>query len=194
MPDDFDRGQELLQSAIQALRAGDEGRSLSLLRDSVAASSFNPQAHYLLGAEYAGRKQYGDAVLHWTTAIEQDPSLTTAKLQLGLLWLTLGNPQAASVPLQPLTALPVDDAHRSFALALTALCRDDLVHAGEALREGLLLGVENAPLMSDMQRLLSAIDARLQVPPAGQAFMTEAGHVSHDMAISVYTRRGAGGG
>jgi predicted Zn-dependent protease len=178
-PQLVEQAQALLGSAIAALQAGDGERALTLLQDSLAANPLNPWAHYLLGAEYAQRQRYGDAVLHFTTAVEQDPSLAAARLQLGLLWLSLGNAEAAAAPLQPLASLDEGDPLRHFARALLSLCRDDLGSASAELRHGLRLDNRNAPLAADMQRLLAAIDASTAAP--------EVGSVSHGMAISAYT-------
>jgi len=138
-------------------------------------------SRYLLGAECAQRGEYGDAVLHMTTALEQNPALHVARLQLGLLWLTLGNAAAATATLQPLENLPDGDATRQFGEGLLGLCRDDLGAAAARLRAGISTGSDNAALVADMQRLLDAIEPRLQPAPA-QA-------VSHEAAISVYTAR-----
>ena len=185
--------QRLLEAAVQAARIGDDTAALALLQRSVKESRFNPIAHYLLGAEYAQRQQYGDAVLHMTTAVEQAPELWIARLQLGLLWLTLGNPASAQAQLQPLSRLPEGDVLRRFGDALAALCRDDLRTAVEQLRAGLLTGSDNAPLMADMRRLLSAVEERLSASgaaTAAQAIGDARAGVSHGMAISAYTRRG----
>jgi tetratricopeptide (TPR) repeat protein len=150
-------------------------------------------AHYLLGAESAQRQRYGDAVLHMTAAVEQAPQLWVARLQLGLLWLTLANPGAARAQLQPLLELPPTDALRLFGEGLLALAADDLAGALRSLSAGLQAGVANPALMADMQRLLDATEAQLRggaaatVPGVGN----EAA-VSHGMAISAYTGGGHG--
>jgi tetratricopeptide (TPR) repeat protein len=176
------QASELLEAAVQAANAGEEDRSFELLQRSVAASHLNPAAHYLLGADYAQRRHYGDAVLHMTTAVEQAPQLWVARVQLGLLWLTLRNPHAAQGVLQPLAQLPSSDALRLFGEGLLALAADELSNAARQLSAGLEVGVPNPPLMADMRRLLEAVQGQ----QANGATSVEA-VVSHGMAISAYT-------
>ena len=179
--------EALLQTALQAANAGDDERMLALLRESVSAWHHNPTAHYLLGAECAQRKQFGDAVLHLTTAVDQAPHMAVARLQLGLLWITQANPAAALAQLGPLAELPEGQAVRHFGEALSALCRDDLAGAGQQLRRGLDAPCDNALLRADMQRLLDAVQARLgSVGPDANLPGADAVAVSHGMAISAY--------
>lgn len=181
--------EALLQSALQAAHAGDDERMLALLRDSVRASHHNPAAHYLLGAECAQRKHFGDAVLHLTTAVDQAPGMAVARLQLGLLWITQGNPAAALAQLGPLADLPEGDALRHFGEALSGLCRDDVPEAQRQLRLGLDAPCDNALLRTDMQRLLDALQARLaQTAADARLPAAEAVSVSHGMAISAYAQ------
>lgn len=185
-----EQAQALHDAAMRASRAGDGEQALSLLRSCIAQDHLNPTAHYLLGAEYAQGQRYGDAVVHLTTAVEQAPSLWTARLQLGLLWLSLSNPTAAMAALQPLNDLPETDALHHFGHALTALCRDDLALASSMLQAGLQIGADNAPLLADMQRLLDATLSRMREavrPPSSE--IDEAQQVSHGLAISAYTGR-----
>lgn len=177
------KASELLEAAVQAAQAGEAERSFELLQRSVAASHLNPAAHYLLGADYAQRQRYGDAVLHMTTAVEQAPELGVARVQLGLLWLTLKNPNASRDVLQPLLQLPSPDALRFFGEGLLALAADDLQGAAGRLAAGLEIGIANLPLMEDMRRLLDAI----RVQQTGGATSTAEPVVSHGMAISAYT-------
>jgi len=189
--------QALLQAAIEANQHGDAEQALALLQQSVAAQHLNPVAHYLLGTEYAQTKRYGDAVLHMTTAVEQAPELWTARLQLGLLWLTLANPATAVAQLQPLTALPDTDALHHFGVGLTQLAGDDLAAAHAALTRGLDIGCDNSPLLGDMRLLLSSIESAMQQQQQAAAAATPApaldpatlASMQHGMAISAYTGR-----
>jgi len=180
----------LLDAAIQASLADHADQALALLCDSIGQFHVNPRAHYLLGAEYAQRQRYGDAVMHMTIAIDQAPDMAVARLQLSLLWLTLGNPTSASAQLGPLLELPADQALGRFARALACICNGDVPAAQAELTAGLALGTDNQPLMADMRRLLSALEGGAQPEAvAGQAAAAPAGpaQVSHGMAISVYT-------
>ena len=188
------RARDLLDMSLKAAAVGDDERALELLQRSVDASHATPAAHYLLGADYAQRQRYGDAVVHLTTAVEQAPELWTARLQLGLLWLTLANPAAAVAQLRPLSALPENDASRCFGNALIALATDDLMGAKRHLSGGLQLGTASAALQADMQRVLAAIEARTPVAMAAAGPMGGelATSLSHGLAISAYAARESG--
>ncbi len=181
------QAEALLHSALQAAHVDDDEAMMALLRDSVRAHHHNPTAHYLLGAGFAQRKQFGDAVLHMTTAVDQAPQMAVARLQLGLLWITQANPAAALAQLGPLAELPEGQAVRHFGEGLSALCRDDLATAEQQLLKGLAAECDNALLRADMQQLLAAVQARLcALLPGAQLPAAEAVSVSHDMAISAY--------
>jgi tetratricopeptide (TPR) repeat protein len=187
-------GQRLLEAAVAAMHGGDEAASVELLRRSIEAAPVNPTAHYLLGAEYAQRKQYGDAIIHWTTAVEQAPATGIARLQLGLLWLTLANPTAALLQLEPLGQLGADDPLRHFGIGLSCLCRDDLPGAAAGLSSGLRLETANLALAADMQRVLSAVDERIRGAGASHTMTEGPLSASLGMAISAYAGYTPGGG
>jgi tetratricopeptide (TPR) repeat protein len=186
-----EQAQALLEAATRASQGGDGEQALLLLRRCVEQNHVNPAAHYLLGAEYAQGQRYGDAVVHLTTAVEQAPSLWIARLQLGLLWLTLSNPTAAITALHPLHDLPETDALHHFGRALTALCGDDLPSASSLLQAGLQVGSDNAPLLADMQRLLDATLSRMRESVESPSPVDDGRQVSHDLAISAYSGRGS---
>lgn len=148
---------ELVARSVRAANGDDDDAALDLLERSVMMCHVNPAAHYLLGAEYAQRKRLGDAVVHFTTAVEQDPQMFTASLQLGLLWMILSNPNAAVTSLGALAHLPEADPLRWFAEGLMALCRNELGLAEHQLRKGLALPSANAALCADMERVVAAI-------------------------------------
>jgi Flp pilus assembly protein TadD len=177
-----DDAHGLLLAALAADAEGDADRSLALLRQSVEAQPVNPYAHHLIGAELAARGAHGDAVLHLTTAIEQGPQMHEARLQLGLLWLTLGNLATASTVLQPLLALPADNGLHHFGLALCELAAGDPVAARASLRRGLEAGTANAPLMGDMTMLLRRLEQEVPGADTEEALRS----VQHGMAISAY--------
>jgi len=187
----MEQTQALLDAAVRASQAGDGEQARALLQSCITQNPVNPAAHYLLGAEFAQDQRYGDAVVHFTTAVEQSPSLWIARLQLGLLWLSLSNPTAAAMALQPLNELPETDALHHFGRALTALCSGDLPGASSMLQTGLQLGADNAPLLADMRRLLDATMSRMREAAESPSATGDARQVSHDLAISAYTGQGS---
>jgi len=177
VPDDADA---LVAAALAADAQGDGERSNALLHRSLALRHFNPHAHYLLGTAFAAEGRSGDAVLHMTTAVEQAPQLAEARLQLGLLWLTLDNPATAAGVLRPLLELPAQGALHHFGAALVFVAENRVADACDALRQGLAIGCANAPLMGDMRTLLGRLEQGAADADA------ELRAMQHGMAISAY--------
>jgi tetratricopeptide (TPR) repeat protein len=193
--DETATAEHLLQEARNASQRGAVDEALRLYGASIAVRHFNPVAHYLLGAEYAELGRTGDAIVHMTKAVEQAPELGAARLQLGLLWLLAGSPQAATAQLGPLRELPADDALRRFGEAIVLLAQSDLDGASRRLRDGLALKCDNAALVDDMARLLQRLQQTgAALPPAISGRTAAPVAPSHDMAISAYTGRSEGSG
>ena len=65
-----------------------ESPELLRLRAAIIRDPGNAELRYLLGAELAQRREYPEAVLQMRTALDINPKLHFARLQLGLLYLT----------------------------------------------------------------------------------------------------------
>lgn len=130
---------------------------LARLRRAVLDEPRNGERRYLLGAELAQQRDYEGAVLEMSAAIALKPSLHAARLQLGLLHLTLAQPDHALQVLAPLEELPEDSSLKHFKRGLEALIRDDFATCVNALEHGIALNTDNAPLNKDMQLLVSNV-------------------------------------
>jgi Flp pilus assembly protein TadD len=131
---------------------------LTQLRHALAANPGDSRLLYLLGAELAQLGQYDDATSALTSAIAIEPSLHTARLQLGLLHLTLGHSERSVAVLANLDTLPDDDPLRHFKSGLQALASDQLDECVAALRRGISLNQTNAALNADMTRIITRIE------------------------------------
>ena len=180
------QAQQLLEEAMAIDARGDADRAAELLHRSIALQPVNPFAHYLLGADCAERGRNGDAVLHLTTAVEQAPQLWEARLQLGLLWLTQDNLQTAADVVRPLAQLPDTTAIHHFGAALALVSGGQLGLACAALRHGLGIGCDNAPLMADMRTLLQRLE-KLQPGTDGDAALQT---MQLGLAINAYSDSG----
>jgi hypothetical protein len=125
-------------------RAQMETPELSRLRAAIAREPGNAELHYLLGAELAQRREYPEAVLQMRTALDIDPKLHFARLQLGLLYLTMSQPDDSLAIWAPLEELE-------------ALIRDDFSSCIGFLQRGIDLNKQNAPLNHDMTQLLAKV-------------------------------------
>jgi tetratricopeptide (TPR) repeat protein len=137
-----------------------------------ASDSHSAQQHYLLGAELAEAGEYNRAVEEMTRAVELEPQLHTARLQLGLLHLTMGQREAALEQWARLRQTPVSGI-RCFAEGLEALSRDDFARCVTALEQGITLNTTNPPLNDDMrmiiERIRAGVTTQAQQPADGEA-------------------------
>jgi Flp pilus assembly protein TadD len=132
------------------------------LRRAVLEQPRNGALRYLLGAELAHQRRYDDAVLEMSAAIALDPLLHIARLQLGLLHLTMAQPHHTVAVLAPLEDLDDRSALKHFKRGLEALVNDDLAGALRHLQRGMDLNDENAPLNRDINLIVERIRAALQ--------------------------------
>ena len=113
----------------------------------------NAELHYLMGAQLAQLGHYERAATEIIQALELQPDLHTARLQLGLLYLTLGQPERSLASWEPLGSLALDSWPRLFKQGLEALIHDDFERCVLLLEAGMSANTVNAPLNGDMERL-----------------------------------------
>lgn len=161
---------ELLQLASRASAGGAAGHAIGYLKEAVSRSDASGAAHYLLGAQYAQVGLYDRAIAEMEAAIALDPALSTARLQLGLLWLSSGNRDMASQVLSGLADLVADDPLRLFGAGLCHLIKGEFAEATRCLTEGIARNTRNEALNIDMQKIADqAARAGAAVPPAALA-------------------------
>jgi tetratricopeptide (TPR) repeat protein len=134
-----------------------EQPNLQQIRAAVAQDPLNAELRYLLGAELAQQKDYEAAVVELTTALGINPALHFARFQLGLLYLTMAQPQRSMDIWAPLEALDDAAALKHFKRGLEALIRDDFRSCVELLERGIALNTENAPLNHDMNLVIASV-------------------------------------
>src|SRR5689334_12935746 len=127
------------------------------LRDAIARDPGNAELHCLLGAEYAHRQEYPQAVLQMRTALDINPKLHFARLQLGLLYLTMSQPDDSLAIWAPLEELEETAALKAFKRGLEALIRDDFTACIGFLQKGIDLNKQNATLNEDMSQLIEKV-------------------------------------
>ena len=153
---------ELLHLALVASQAQRHDHAIALLKQAWQRSPDNARVVYCLGAEHAQIGMYERAIDELSHAVELDPSLDTARLQLGMLCLTCGMSERGIGELRPLTACDEDNCCHHFASALIALAEDRAADSMAALETGLALPAVNQALMEDMGRLLHTVRQQLQ--------------------------------
>lgn len=138
---------------------------LNQIRAAVAQDPRNAELRYLLGAELAQQKEYDAAVVEMQAALQLDPGLHFARFQLGLLYLTMAQPDHSLEIWGPLEGLDESAALKFFKRGLEALIRDDFDTCVGMLRQGINLNTQNAPLNHDMTLVIDRVGEAL-VPTA----------------------------
>jgi Flp pilus assembly protein TadD len=139
--------------------------AITELRQAAADNPRNGEIRYLLGVALAEHRLYQEAVLELSAALALNPLLHTARLQLGLLHLTLAQVQHAAAVLAPLENLEDGAALKHFKRGLEALVADDFSTALSNLQRGMQLNTENPPLNGDMQLIADRIAAAMESSP-----------------------------
>lgn len=134
-----------------------ESPELSRLRAAIALDPGNAELHYLLGAEHAHRQEYPQAVTQMRTALDINPKLHFARLQLGLLYLTMSQPDDSLAIWAPLEELDETAALKAFKRGLEALIRDDFSACIGFLQRGIDLNKHNTTLNEDMSQLIEKV-------------------------------------
>jgi tetratricopeptide (TPR) repeat protein len=130
---------------------------ITRLRAAIARDPGNAELRYLLGAELAERREYPEAVLQMRSALDIDPKLHFARLQLGLLYLTMSQPANSLETWKPLEDLDENAALKAFKRGLEALIRDDFGACIGFLQQGISLNKQNATLNDDMSQLIDRV-------------------------------------
>src|SRR4029079_14974908 len=119
---------------------------LQRLRAAITREPGNAELRYLLGAELAQLRAYPEAVVQMRTALDINPKLHFARLQLGLLYLTMSQPDDSLSVWAPLEDLDETAALKAFKRGLEALIRDDFGACIGHLQRGIQLNTHNATL------------------------------------------------
>ncbi len=138
--------------------------TLSDLEKAVGADPENPALRHLLGARYAQIGRYEEAERELYRAVSLDPQAHVARMQLGLLHLTNGDPHRAVSTWRALESLEDADALKLFKLGLEALIRDDFAGCTRWLNQGIANNRANPALNEDMRLILARV-ARHDRPP-----------------------------
>jgi hypothetical protein len=102
------------------------------------------------------------------TALDINPKLHFARLQLGLLYLTMSQPDDSLAVWAPLEELDESAALKAFKRGLEALIRDDFPACIGYLQQGIDLHKHNATLNEDMTQLIERVrDGSVIASPTG---------------------------
>jgi tetratricopeptide (TPR) repeat protein len=180
--------EELLHLAIEATGKERHGDAIEYLKQAIAKTASNFNAHFLLGAEHAQIGLVDRAIEDFNRALKLQPNLFPARFQLGLLLLCNARVEEALDVWQPLEKAAPTDPYAIFARALTKLARDEFAESAQDLKYGMEINRVNPALNTDMKRVLDQVEAHLagggSTPPPGQP-ATQPGQ----LLLSAYTKR-----
>lgn len=175
----FDK-DEYLQLAIESVRRSDHGAALAYLKEGAARHPDDARIAYMLGAEHAQIGLYDRAEAEMARAIDLDPSLHTARFQLGLLQLTQAKAIEAGNTWRGLDVLPEGNALRLFRDGLEALAAERYEDARTIIQAGLGANNFSAELNRDMESLLG------RIPDSGTSGTAEDGEESSHVWLNAY--------
>lgn len=176
--------EELLHLAMQASNTGKNKEAIEYLKQASLLDSADGNIHYMLGAMYAQIGMYEQAMLSMGTALDRDPTLDTARFQLGLLYLTSGDVDQASHVWKELDHLAPTNYLYLFKTGLLELANNELETALQSLIHGIEANASNEALNSDMAKIIDDINYALGTPtdsvgesqarisPQGHAFLS----------------------
>ena len=130
---------------------------LQRLQEAVSADPGNAEQHYLLGAELASLRQYEAAMQELARALQLNPQLHTARLQLGFLYLNAAQPGEAVATWRVLEQLPAGDPLHLFASGLRSLVQDNFDACIAQLEAGVRANDSNVSLNRDMGMLIERV-------------------------------------
>lgn len=148
-----------LDQYAQALEEGDAERALDILRQAHEDQPQSGQTLALLAAQYMQSGAPDAAEAAFIGTLQRDPTLSTARFQLGLLQYTTGRPQTAFQTWQPLESLGETHYLVLFKRAFATLAIDAFDDTLLLLERGITANQENGPLNHDMRMLASQIEA-----------------------------------
>jgi Flp pilus assembly protein TadD len=96
-PDELDAKKS---QALEAIQRGDNGLAIALLADLIARRGDYADLHYLLGLAYGNAAMLEDAMLEFRRALELNPGLTKARINLGITLMETGRHAEAAEELR----------------------------------------------------------------------------------------------
>jgi tetratricopeptide (TPR) repeat protein len=113
---------------------------------------------FVAASEFAASGKVDEAESAFARTILLSPHWPIARYQLGLLQFSAGRPAVALVTWSPLFDLDGSNCLAHFVRGFAALAQDDFPQARSHFRAGLALGVQNAALAGDIEKVLARIE------------------------------------
>jgi len=146
--------EELLHLAVKASNADDIDKAMDYLKRAISISPNDAKAHYFLGALHAEIGMFDRAIADMTKATEIDPDFLVAYFQMGQVYITLNDVDAAEEVWKALDHLGEDNFYFLFKRGMLNVMRGNYEACIKDMKKGIELNNTNESLTNDMQRLL----------------------------------------
>jgi Flp pilus assembly protein TadD len=174
----------LLERAVAASKDARWGDASALLTEAGTLRPEAPEPRYLRAANLAAIGDFQGAEAEFSACLTLAPHLAIARFQLGLLYMTNGQPDTARTTWEPL--LGMQHPLSAFARGLLAILNGDRANAECWIKQGIQANHKNEPLNADMAALLEKLarldTGKLAAEPNGEPRGT-AGPEQEDQAI-----------
>ena len=143
---------DLLDEAQAAVYKNDYNAAIPLLQKFIAEKPDVAYAHFQLGYAYTALKQSDDARPEYEKAVELDPKMSEAQLNLGILLLEK-DPAAAVKPLTKAVELLPSQSRPRFLLGLAQERSGDLKSAAESFEGAARLDPKDSESQLELGRI-----------------------------------------
>jgi hypothetical protein len=140
---------------ILALAERDTLAGVAAIDAALGSFPDDARLHFLKGSMLIGDKRFIAAHAAMTKAVALAPDFHLARFQLGFFELTSGEADTAKETWRPLHDLPDGHYLKAFVDGLEHLIGDRFEACVAALRAGIAINTENAPLNTDMQLVIN---------------------------------------
>ncbi|MBN8432143.1 tetratricopeptide repeat protein [Microbulbifer salipaludis] len=182
--------EELLHLAIHASLNGRIDDAIAKLKELLEVDPSNPNAHFLLAADYAEIKLFDKSVSHYREVLKLRPEMSVARIQFALLLTALDNLDEAAQVLEYFAGLEDESYERFVHDGLIALHQERMAEAKSALLRAIESNSDNAVLNSDLQKIVDAIVQHLGTRADQDAQVSSSSANGKSFLLSAYGERG----
>lgn len=154
--------EELLHLAMQASLDDRHDQAIAYLKRVHASRPNDAVALYLLGSAHVQIGMVERGMDEISRALEIQPGMEVARLQLGLMRMSCGQAEWAREVLEPLAGLPETHCMHHFARGLLSLMEGQAEQSRAAIERGIMLNPYNMELNRDMARIADTLLDRVE--------------------------------
>jgi len=157
--------QELFALGLAATNGGNPREALIALKSLIEIEPAHAEAWFLAAANHAQIGMFDRAIEGFSKALEINPALDVARLELALVQIVVGRRDAAVASAQRLEAEARTSALRKFGAALAAALNDDFERGLPLMDEAIVEAGEATPLGQEMRKVLVRLQAEIAQKP-----------------------------